>query len=183
MSGGSSGIPVPSPAAQADHYMSENLPQRIDRAALERIIQRAAELQTGEREIGDGLSPAEVLALGRDVGIPERYLQQAMLEERSRVGGPAPSGFLDRALGPAICSAQRVVRGTSEEVEQRLLQWMDDQELLAIQRQLPGRLSWEPLRGMQVAFRRSAAVLGSASRPFMLSRANLVSATISDLRN
>ena len=52
----------------------------ISREALERIIQRAAELQAGERDIGDGLTKDEVLALGKDVGIPNRYLQQALLE-------------------------------------------------------------------------------------------------------
>ena len=56
---------------------------RIDRAALERIIRRAAEIQAGERDIGDGLTEGELMTLGRDVGIPDRYLRQAMLEERS----------------------------------------------------------------------------------------------------
>ncbi len=36
--------------------MSEGLPARFDRAALERIIQRAAELQTAERELGDSMT-------------------------------------------------------------------------------------------------------------------------------
>jgi len=45
--------------------MTEGTPARIDRAALDRIIRRAAELQTAEREIGDSLSPDEVMALGR----------------------------------------------------------------------------------------------------------------------
>ena len=154
---------------------------KIDRAALERIMQRAAELQTGERDIGEGLTPEEVLALGKEVGIPPGYLQQAMLEERSRIDPARGHGFLDRAVGPAVCSAQRVVRGTPEEVEERLLRWIDDNELFTIQRQLPGRISWEPLRGMQVAFRKSAAVLGSTKRPFMLSRAGTLNATITAL--
>ena len=62
------------------------MPARIDRAALERIIQRAAELQTAEREMGDSLTSDELIALGREVGIPGQYLQQAMLEERTRLG-------------------------------------------------------------------------------------------------
>jgi len=37
----------------------------ISREALDRIIQRATELQTGERDIGDGLSEDELLALER----------------------------------------------------------------------------------------------------------------------
>ena len=80
--------------------MSEGTPVRIDRAALERIIQRAAELQTAERDIGDSLTPDEVMALGQEVGIPGRYLQQALLEERTRVAVVAPSGFWARAVGP-----------------------------------------------------------------------------------
>jgi hypothetical protein len=158
-----------------------DLPAPIDRAALERIIQRATELQTGEREIGDAMTPDDVLRLGKDVGIPERYLQQAMLEEQTRVGAAVPTGALDRIVGPAEVHAQRVVRGTREEVEERLLQWIDDEELLALQRQQPGRITWEPLRGMQVALRKSAAVLGSGRRPFMLQRATLLSAAITPL--
>ena len=65
--------------------MTEGLPAPIDRAALERIIQRAAELQTADREIGEGLTTDQVLELGREVGIPGRYLQQALLEERTRL--------------------------------------------------------------------------------------------------
>ena len=159
----------------------DETPGRIDRAALERIIQRAAELQTGEREISDQLSPEDVLSLGKEVGIPTKYLQQAMLEERTRAPAPKPTGVMDRLMGPAEVAAQRVIRGEPEITEQRLISWMDENELVAIQRQQPGRVVWEPLRGMQVAFRRSAAVLGSAKRPFMLARAGTVSATITPL--
>src|SRR5213079_2542182 len=56
----------------------------IRREALERIIQRAAELQAGEQDIGEGLTEPELLALGQDVGIPSRYLRQALLEEQTR---------------------------------------------------------------------------------------------------
>ena len=88
--------------------MGEGTPARIDRAALERIIQRAAELQTADRDIAEELTPDQVLALGREVGIPGRYLQQALLEERTRLvarpavghmgadGGPGPGGGATR---------------------------------------------------------------------------------------
>ena len=161
--------------------MTDPLPAKIDRAALERIVQRAAELQTGDREIGEGLSPEEVLALGKEVGIPPGYLQQAMLEESSRIDPERGNGFLDHAIGPVECHAQRVVRGTREEVEERIIRWIDENELFTVQRQQPGRISWEALRGMQVAFRKSAAVLGSSKRPFMLSRAHTLTATITAL--
>lgn len=158
--------------------MSEGLPARIDRAALERIIQRAAELQTAERDMGDSLTPDELIALGREVGIPGRYLQQALLEERTRLVKVGPAGLFERVTGPGQISAQRVVRGDPEVVENALVQWIEKNELLCVQRQQAGRITWEPIGGIQAAFRRSTAAIGSGKRPFMLSRAATVSATI-----
>lgn len=163
--------------------MSEGLPARIDRAALERIIQRAAELQTTEHDVGDGLTSQELIALGREVGIPGRYLQQALLEERTRIGHVRPTGLFERVTGPSSISAQRVVRGDPDTVEAALLQWIERNELLCVQRQQPGRITWEPLGGIQAAFRRSTAAIGTGKRAFMLSRAATVSATIIPLES
>ena len=55
---------------------------------------------------------------------------------------------------------------------------MEKNELLCVQRQQPGRITWEPIGGMPAALRRSTAAFGSGKRPFMLSRADTVSATI-----
>jgi hypothetical protein len=161
--------------------MPEPTPPSIDRAALERIIQRAAELQTGEREIGDSLTPDEVLAMGKDVGIPTRYLRQAMLEEQTRTEPRGSSGFLDRAFGPGQAQAQRVIRGAQSEIEQRLLSWLEENELLVVQRQQPGRITWEPLGGIQAAIRKSTAAFGGGKRPYMLARAELIGATVTPL--
>lgn len=158
--------------------MSEGSPARIDRAALERIIQRAAELQTAERDMGDSLTSDELIALGREVGIPGRYLQQALLEERTRLGKLGAGGVLERVTGPSQITAQRVVRGNPDDVEAALLEWIDKNELLCVQRQQTGRITWEPLGGIQAAFRRSTAAFGGGKRPFMLSRVATVSATI-----
>jgi hypothetical protein len=163
--------------------MAEGSPARIDRAALERIIRRAAELQTTEREIGETVTSDELISLGREVGIPVRYLQQAMLEERTRLAQSKADGLLDRVAGPPEVSAQRVVQVEPEAVERALLRWMETNELLCIQRQQPGRIVWEPLRGLQAAIRRSTAALGAGKRPFMLSRATTVSATILPLES
>jgi hypothetical protein len=158
--------------------MSEEPLARIDRAGLERIIRRAAELQTTERDAGELLTSDDLIAVGKEVGIPARYLQQAILEERTRLITPAASGLLERVAGPHEVIAQRVVSLDPEEAEQALIAWMDRNELLCIQRQQPGRITWEPLGGFQAAVRRSAAALGAGKRPFMLSRATTVSATI-----
>jgi hypothetical protein len=156
-------------------------PARIDRAALERIIQRAAELQTADRDIAEYLSPEEVLALGRDVGIPNRYLQQAMLEEQTRLPDQTEGGLVDRTAGPAVVGTYRVIRGDSATLERSLVRWMEQNELLTVQRQQPGRISWEPLGGIPAAIRRSTAALGSGTRPFMLSKVDLVTASLTPL--
>jgi hypothetical protein len=153
-------------------------PPSIDRVALERIIHRAAELQTAEREIGDGLTPDEVLALGREVGIPGRYLQQALLEERSRVVEAGPGGFLSRTVGPAAIAAQRVIRGERERIEADLIRWMDKQELFSVQRHQPGRITWEPTGGFQAAYRRAVGAAGASRRPVMLAKADTASCTV-----
>lgn len=163
--------------------MGQGVPARIDRAALERIIRRAAELQTAEREIGETLTQDELMSLGREVGIPVRYLQQALLEERSPLGTPTPPGVMDRVAGPGQVSAQRVVPIDAELAEQNLVRWMERNELFCIQRQQRGRVTWEPLSGFQAAIRRSAAALGAGKRPFMLSRAATVSATFLPLES
>ena len=138
----------------------------ISREALDRIIQRAAELQTGERDIGEGLSEEELLALGKDVGIPTRYLKQAMLEERTRaltIPGAAWS-----LVGPAELAVQRVVPGDRGAVERALSLWMEDQELLRVKRRYPDRTTWEPQVGFIAAMQRG---LQAGGRKFALTKA------------
>lgn len=161
--------------------MTDNVPARVDRAALERILQRAAELQASEHDVGEGLTPDEVVKLGDEVGIPGRYLRQAMLEEQSRLPGAQAKGFIDQVVGPGEISAARVVRGDPEAAERALLEWMSKNELLNLQRHQPGRLSWEKMTGVQAAMRRGISTLEGARARFMLSRADVVRATITPL--
>jgi len=158
-------------------------PGRIDRAALERIMQRAAELQAAEADVGEGLTSDEVLALGKEVGIPGRYLQQAMLEQATAIVAPAEAGLAGRIVGPREVSAHRVVVGDREDAARALIGWFDKNELLVVQRQQPGRVTFEPLRGMQAAIRRGTAALDSSRPKHMLARATLVSATFTPLES
>ena len=143
--------------------MTEGTPARIDRAALERIIQRAAELQTAEREIGESLTPDEVLALGREVGIPGRYLQQALLEERTRLAEPGPAGPARANRRPAAVTAQRVVRGEPDSVEPPAP--LAGEERAALRAATPARPDHlGAVGGFQAAFRRSTGASGESAR-------------------
>lgn len=159
------------------------VPARIDRAALERILQRAAELQAREHDVGEGLTSEEVIALGNEVGIPGHMLRQAMLEERSRLTARTPEGVAGRVFGAVEVEAARVVRGTPESAERALLEWMERNELLVVQRQQPGRISWEKLTGVQAAMRRGISTFEGARARYMLVRADVVRATITPLED
>jgi hypothetical protein len=161
--------------------VSEPQPNRIDRAALERIMQRAAELQAAEADVGEGLTSEEVLSLGKDVGIPGRYLQQAMLEQATAVTAPREAGLTGQLVGPTEVTAQRVVLGDPEEAARALISWFDSNELLVVLRQQAGRVTFEPLGGMQAALRRGSAAFSSAKPKYMLARADLVTATFNRL--
>ena len=163
--------------------MTDPVPGKIDRAALERIMQRAAELQAGEADVGEGLTPDEVTQLGREVGIPARYLQQAMLEQATDVVEPEARGVAGSVIGPVEVKAQRVVVGDPEDAARALIQWLDDNEMLTVVRQQPGRVTFEPLTGMAAALRRGGAAFSGGSARFMLARTQAVSATLTKLES
>lgn len=156
---------------------------RIDRAALERIMQRAAELQAAEADVGEGLTPDEVVALGREVGIPGRHLQQAMLEHATDIVAPAEAGMLGRVVGPSEITAHRVVVGEPEDAARALILWFDSNELLVVLRQQPGRVTFEPMGGMQAALRRGTAAFSSGKPKFMLARVTSVTAIFAKLES
>jgi len=137
----------------------------ISREALERIIRRAAELQAGAQDIGDGLTEPEVLALGKDVGIPPRYLHQALLEERTRTDVAEQSGLWGWLAGPARLTAARVVPGEEATVERALARWMQEEELLQLKRRYRDRTTWEPKVGAFASIQRALGTRGKSYAP------------------
>ncbi|PYO96946.1 MAG: hypothetical protein DMD60_08545 [Gemmatimonadetes bacterium] len=152
----------------------------IGRDALERIIQRAAELQAGEQDIGEGLTEPELLALGQDVGIPSRYLRQALLEEQTRPPVEARGGLMAWLVGPGRLSAQRVVAGEPTAVDRALSHWMQQEELLQVKRRYPDQTTWEPKVGAFASIQRA---LGSGGRRFALARAAEVAGRVTPLES
>lgn len=155
---------------------------RLDRAALERIIRRAAELQAGEREIGEGLTEDEVLQLGREVGIPASLLRQALMEERTRVVVPGERGLGPWLVGPRRVAAQRTIAGDAGQIQTALQHWMVEGELLQVKRRYPDQTAWEPARGAFASLKRSFRAGG---RAYALAEAEEVSAqvvTVDDAR-
>src|ERR1019366_2082263 len=161
--------------------MDEKVPSRLDRATFDRVLQRAAELQAASKDIGEGLSEEEILALGTEVGIPAQHLQQALIEERTRVMLPEPAGILDHWIAPADFVAQRVVQGAPDAVSAALTKWLSNQEHLVVQRASGTRITWEPMEGFARGMRRLGAVFDASRGKPYLDKAELVTAVITPL--
>ena len=155
----------------------ELVPRKITREQLERIIQRAAELQAGEMETGDGLTEQELLKLGSDVGIPGKFLRQALYEEN--LGGTALERSLaSRWVGPRMVLAHRVVPGDRAALEQALGEYMAEEEAMTPKRRLPDRTLWEAQKGFFAEMKRGFGVGGKS---YHLARAAEVSVAVTPL--
>ena len=155
---------------------SSQLPARIDRSAVERVLARALELQasSGLGETSENLSEAQLLDLAKEVGLDPVNLRQALAEERTRVSVPEEHGMLASLYGGAYASAQRTVRGTPAQVLQALDDWMQRQESLCVLRYHGSeRIVWESRRGVVGLVRRVVSGRGHA-----LARATDVAATV-----
>jgi hypothetical protein len=158
--------------------MSDLVPStnRYDRKQLERVIQRAAELQSRERDVGDSLTEEELLQLGQEVGIAPTHLRRALQEERSRALVPAEGGTMVRLFGPKRVATERVINGKPEKVEQTLFEWMSEGELLQVKRRFPDSISWERKEGAWASLRRS---LGVGGRKYLLARSREIVTRVS----
>ena len=151
-----------------------NLPARIDRAAVDRVLARALELQGDAAPDAQGqLTEAQLLDLAKEIGLDPVNLRQALAEERTRVPIPEERGMLASLFGGAAASAQRTVRGTPTQVLKALDDWMQRQECLTVQRYHSSeRIVWEARRDVAGVVRRAVS-----GRGLGLARTTDVSAT------
>ena len=103
-----------------------DLPARLDRSALERVLARAAELQAGELDPGEQVSEDRLLEIANEVGLSPHHMRQALAEERTRVAPPEEVGPLARFAGAARVVATRVVNGVPSEALASLDAWMQN---------------------------------------------------------
>src|SRR5579862_7368727 len=139
-------LPVPAPPSGA-----------LDRAAVERVLARAAQLQNqtiSAEDTPDLLSDDQVIAAGAEVGLSIVHLRQAIAEERTRVGVPLERGLRAQFAGAAWASASRTVAGTPASVLAAINATLTRDESLSIKRRYADRWTWEPRRDFWAMFRR-----------------------------
>ena len=141
-----------------------SLPQTVTQEQLERVIRRASDLQfRSSTAIGGELGAGDVVQIGAEVGLEERYVRQALAEiEAASLIPDAPSdeGLARRIVGSAIVSTSRVVPGSPADVEANLESYLREEELLRQVRSRPGGSLWEPGTGLVSQMRRAMDVGG-----------------------
>jgi hypothetical protein len=154
-----------------------NLPARLtlDRAALDRVLGRAAELAVASPESLESLTEERVIEIGKEVGISEPHLRQALAEERTRLVVPEEPGLVAQYFGAGTASATRTVRGKPDTVLAALDRWMLNEECLQVKRRFPDRITWEARRDLVGNIKRGFNLGG---RGYALSRAAEVGATV-----
>jgi hypothetical protein len=151
--------------------------QALSRAALERVLARAAQLQaaSGEDDESGAMTEEQLVELGKEVGLSGELLRQALAEERSRTLLPAESGWLASFTGVSAVTAARTVPGTPAAVLGAIDAWMQRSEALQVKRRFADQLVWEARRDIFSVIRRTIPIWG---RGFELIPANDVSAIV-----
>jgi len=149
----------------------------LDRQAVERVLARAAELQGGGTgsDSSDLISEAQIIEIGKEVGLTPAILNQALAEERTRVHLPEERGFFAQFAGGGFASATRTILGDQRTTLGEIDSWMQRQECLCVQRRFAERITWEAQRGVIAAIRRG---MNAGGHGYHLMRATQVSATV-----
>jgi len=152
----------------------------LDRAALDRVLARAAEIQLAGAvgDTGESISETQIIEIGKEVGLAPGVLRQALAEERTRVQLIEEGGLIAKVAGPSYASAGRTVAGEPAEVLASVDAWMINKECLQVQRRFGERIVWEPQRGLWSGMKRTVNIGG---RGYDLVRAASVAATVSEV--
>lgn len=147
----------------------------LDRAALERVLARAAELQAGMGDTHESMTEEQLVELGKEVGLSAEHVRQAIAEEQTRVAVPTLEGQPRGVFGPATVWAQRVLPGSQTDVLARITRYMASDESLRVRRQYRERITFEASRDFFGSVKRG---MNWGGRRYALARADEVGATV-----
>lgn len=138
--------PAPTPPARS-----------IARRDFEEVIRRAAELSLSEAAPDDQLSEAEVLRIGRELGLPVQHVRQALAERPEMTVQPR---WYDRYFDSPLLTLSRSVPGDAAVTLRRLEDYLVTREYLQIARRRPHSIGLVPaddaISSVARAFTRSA---------------------------
>lgn len=162
---------MPNDDAPASGKSSAGQPpsRAITRRDFEAVIRRAAQLSALENEDRDEqLSEDEVIRIGAELGLPARYLRQALFELPELA---TESTGRDDYFGEPVLTATRVVPGKSNDVLRRIEDYLTTREYLQVVRRRADRSFLMPAED---AISNLVRGLLRPNRRYFLSRAHRV---------
>lgn len=146
-----------------DRPDDRNLPvRRLSTEEFELVIRRAAELQTRESERGaaEGITEAEAVRIGRELGLTSENLHRALAE----VGvGPGDTGAMASLFGPEAVRAVRAIEGDATDLATTLERYLVGREYMTVLRRFPDRVLFTQASGMMAAMGRATSQIFNRS--------------------
>ena len=121
------------------------------------------------------MSEAQLIEVGKEVGISAEHVRLALAEERTRVQVPEARGVVGGLFGVEGITASRVVSGTPTDILGRLDDWMQREEGMRAKRRFNDRLTWEGRNDFMMSLQ---AGLKMGARPYSLINSDEVGATV-----
>lgn len=135
--------------------------RRLSSAEMEAVIRRAVELQTGPAA-EEGVTEAEILRVGQDLGLAPDLVRRAIAEVRSR---PADDrGAIAALMGPGEARAARVIRRPAGELASFLERYLCECEQMLVHRRLPDRTRYSRAMGAVPTLVRAARQLAGTAQ-------------------
>lgn len=150
-------------------------------AQLERVIRRAADLQTAREDVPERLDDSEVLRIGAEVGLETQHVRRALLELRAESLVPAIGKERELPLklwGSGHVQVSRVIPGDVSAVQDELGGYLRSAESLRPVRDRPGLAIWEPASDLASQLKRS---LDFGGHGYELAKARRVEVAVEQL--
>lgn len=154
-------------------------PRNFTTQELEAVIRRAVELQSGNSvRTEEGVSDAEVVRIGQELGLEPMTVRRAMAEVRLQPA--AESGALVTVAGPRTVRAARVVRRPAAATALLLENYLRETEFMVAQRRFSDRTRYIRDSSLAAGLARFTRGLSRAHQPINVS---VLDVTVSAIDN
>ncbi|HET8656251.1 MAG TPA: hypothetical protein VFL93_12095 [Longimicrobiaceae bacterium] len=134
---------------------------------FEMVIRRAAELQARAADAGEeGMPEAEVIRIGRELGLSGQALNQALAEVKGAEA--TPHGFLDRWLGTPGVRTSRTVPIGADDLLRLLEEYLVQREYMTIVRRFPDRALYKRDDSVPATIGRATSQIFERTHPLKL---------------
>lgn len=162
---------VPAPGPPSAQPPANPPARRLTTGELEAVIRRAVELQSDPAGPDEGVSEADVVRIGQELGLEPTAVRRAVAEVRGRA--PEEQGALTRLVGPATVRASRVMPRPAAEASARLDRYLRKAELMVPQRRFPDRTRYVRDTSLAAGLSRIGQSLSRSHKPLRMDQLDI----------